>query len=55
MDVDKHAQMYSGIHKQYYKGCTGIHRCSGMCKRSMQVYTGILAILRCTQAYTGIH
>jgi hypothetical protein len=35
--------MYTGIHKQYYKGYTSIHRCSG------------IAILRCTQAYTGIH
>jgi hypothetical protein len=49
---DKHAQMYTGIHKQYYKGYTGIHRCSGICKRSMQVYTGIISY---TQVYTGIH
>jgi hypothetical protein len=34
--------MYPGIHKQYYKGHTGIRRGSGICKRSMQVNTGII-------------
>jgi hypothetical protein len=32
---DKHAQMYTSIHKQYYKGYTGIH------KQYYKGYTGI--------------